>query len=39
MPWVSEAEGNHYEETNSLGPAMAGLVDQFADLLIAWSKQ
>lgn len=39
MPWINEAEGNHYEETNSLGPDMAGLVDQFADLLIAWSKQ
>ena len=38
-PWITEAEGNHYEETNSLGPDMAGLVDQFADLLIAWSKQ
>jgi hypothetical protein len=39
MPWVNEAEGNHYEETNSLGPKMAGLVDHFADVLIAWAKQ
>lgn len=39
MPWVNEAEGNHYEETNSLGPDMAELVDKFADLLIAWSAQ
>ena len=38
MPWLNEAEGNHYEETNSLGPSMASLVDEFADLLIAWSK-
>ncbi|MFZ6184781.1 hypothetical protein [Nannocystis pusilla] len=38
MPWINEAEGNHYEETNSLGPDMAALVDQFADLLIHWSK-
>jgi hypothetical protein len=39
MPWINEAEGNHYEETNSLGPKQASLVDGFADLLIAWSKQ
>ena len=38
QPWITEAEGDHYEETNSLGPQMAGLVDSFADLLIAWSK-
>lgn len=39
MPWLNEAEGDHYEETNSLGPDMARLVDEFADLLIAWSKR
>lgn len=38
MPWISEAEGDHYEETNSLGPGMAALVDEAADLLIAWHK-
>jgi len=38
MPYVSEAEGDHYEETNSLGPEMAGLVDKYADLLIYWAK-
>jgi hypothetical protein len=38
MPWINEAEGNHYEETNSLGPKQAELVDTFADVLIAWSK-
>lgn len=39
MPYVEEAEGDHYEETNSLGPKMAGLVDKYADLLIYWSKK
>jgi hypothetical protein len=38
-PYTEEAEGDHYEETNSLGPHMAGLVDKYADLLIYWSKQ
>lgn len=39
MPYSSEAEGDHYEETNSLGPHMAALIDKYADLLIYWSKQ
>ena len=39
MPYVSEPDGDHYEETNSLGPKMAGLVDKYADLLIYWAKQ
>lgn len=39
MPYVNEAEGDHYEETNSLGPKMAGLIDQYADLLIFWAKK
>ncbi len=34
VPWFSEAPGDHYEETNSLGPHIAGLVDQNADFLI-----
>lgn len=38
MPYVAEAEGDHYEETNSLGPQMAGIVDKYADLLIYWAK-
>lgn len=39
MPWINEAPGTHYEETNSLGPKQAWLVDGYADLLIEWSKQ
>jgi len=39
MPWINEAPGNHYEETNSLGPDMAGLVDTWTDYLLAWSAQ
>ena len=38
-PWVDEAEGDHYEETNSLGPDMAAIVDKNADLLLHWAKQ
>ena len=37
-PYIDEAEGDHYEETNSLGPHMAGMIDKYADLLIYWSK-
>jgi hypothetical protein len=37
-PYIEEAEGDHYEETNSLGPAITGLVEQHADLLLDWSK-
>lgn len=37
-PWLDEAEGDHYEETNSLAPNMAALVDDYTDLLLAWSK-
>ena len=35
-PWVDEAEGDHYEETNSLGPDMAMFIDKYADLLMYW---
>jgi hypothetical protein len=34
LPYLSEAEGDHYEETNSLGPHIAGLVDENADFLV-----
>ncbi len=37
-PWVSEAEGDHYEETNSLGVETFARIDAAADILIAWSK-
>ncbi|MCA9661726.1 MAG: hypothetical protein KC486_25535 [Myxococcales bacterium] len=39
MPYVDEAEGDHYEETNSLGPHIAGIVDDYAAYLTAWSAQ
>lgn len=39
MPWLEEAEGDHYEETNSLNPDMAATVDKYADLLLYWAKQ
>jgi hypothetical protein len=34
LPYFSEAPGHHYEETNSIGPHIAGFVDDHADLLI-----
>ena len=37
-PWISEAEGDHYEETNSLGPKIFSTYDATADILLAWSK-
>ncbi|MEZ4383135.1 MAG: hypothetical protein R3A79_17540 [Nannocystaceae bacterium] len=38
MPFVDEAEGDHYEETNSLGPHIAAIVDGYADYLTTWSS-
>jgi hypothetical protein len=37
-PWVSEAPGDHYEETNSLGIETFSKIDAAAEVLIAWSK-
>ncbi|MCA9699090.1 MAG: hypothetical protein KC431_16325, partial [Myxococcales bacterium] len=33
-PYISEAEGDHYEETNSIGPHIAGLVDDNGAALV-----
>jgi hypothetical protein len=35
-PWFSEAEGDHYEETNSLGPLFAPTLDEQYTLLMGW---
>ena len=35
-PWFDQAEGDHYEETNSLGPQTAPLIDAEAQALIEW---
>src|SRR5690606_32085193 len=32
--YISEAEGDHYEETNSVGPHMAGVIDEQGDALV-----
>ncbi|HEY8378393.1 MAG TPA: neutral/alkaline non-lysosomal ceramidase N-terminal domain-containing protein, partial [Nannocystis sp.] len=37
-PWITEAPGDHYEETNSLGPETFSKIEAAADVLIAWSK-
>jgi hypothetical protein len=36
VPYVQEAEGDHYEETNSLGPRTAAIFEELADQLIDW---
>ena len=38
LPWFDEAEGDHYEETNSLGPQMAPLLDVKLRELFDWSR-
>ncbi len=35
-PWLFEASGDHYEETNSVSPVVADVIDEQADLLIGW---
>jgi hypothetical protein len=36
IPWFEQAEGDHYEETNSLGPSLAGAVQEKAWMLMDW---
>ena len=38
MPYFNEADGDHYEETNSLGPQTAGILESEADRLIDWAS-
>lgn len=38
LPWFDEADGDHYEETNSLGPQMAPLLDAKVQELFTWSR-
>jgi hypothetical protein len=37
IPYLDEAEGDHYEETNSLGPQTAGILDDQVRALLSWS--
>jgi hypothetical protein len=37
-PYLAEAEGDHYEETNSVGPAISPLVIDLAERLILWTE-
>lgn len=34
LPYINEADGDHYEETNSIGPHMTAIVDDETDRLI-----
>ena len=36
LPYLSEAEGDHYEETNSLGPEALPLLADAVQALTAW---
>ena len=36
VPYLDEPEGDHYEETNSLGPATQPLLDEAVRNLLAW---
>ena len=36
VPYLDEAEGDHYEETNSLGPQTEPLLDEAIRQLMAW---
>lgn len=38
MPYFNQAEGDHYEETNSLGPDTAGILEAQADRLIDFAN-
>jgi hypothetical protein len=38
VPYLIEAEGDHYEETNSLGPDTAPIVVEAAEKLILWGE-
>ncbi len=36
VPWLLEAGGDHYEETNSIGPETAPLIEEQVDLLLGF---
>lgn len=38
VPYLSEAEGDHYEETNSLGPESWPLLEGVAEGLLDWAE-
>ncbi|MCB9745651.1 MAG: hypothetical protein H6740_23945 [Alphaproteobacteria bacterium] len=38
-PYLVEAEGDHYEETNSLGPETEPLISEQARKLMAWAEE
>jgi hypothetical protein len=39
VPYLVEASGDHYEETNSLGPRTAPLLMEWADRLLTWNPE
>ena len=39
VPYLIEASGDHYEETNSLGPRTAPMLMEWADRLLTWNPE
>ncbi len=39
VPYLEEAEGDHYEETNSLGPSTATIIDEEVNRLMSWVNE
>lgn len=39
VPYLIEASGDHYEETNSLGPRTAPMMMEWADRLLTWNPE
>jgi len=37
MPYLDEADGDHYEETRSLGPNFAAQLDAEAEAILSWT--
>jgi len=39
LPWFNEPEGDHYEETNSLGPQTHGIVREQIENILQWESE
>jgi hypothetical protein len=38
-PYLNEADGDHYEETNSLGPSAYPIIESEIQRLLAWMNE
>lgn len=39
LPYLEEAEGDHYEETNSVGPSAVPAITEMVELLTGWQPE